>query len=395
VQTIVKEVLNRGRHGAYRMCRRCVMDTSDANIQFDAAGVCNHCRRFDFATGRRTSSKEFTRRQLESVKREISGAGAEHNCVIGLSGGVDSSYLAYLVVRELGFRPLAVHLDNGWNSRLAVQNIQRIVRKLDIDLITHVIDWEEFKDLQRAYFYASVIDIEVPTDHAINAILYKVAADHGIQYLLMGTNRATEHIMPLGWNFIHKNDLVNLRDIHGRFGKLPLETFPQMGSRKLRHYKRDHKIKRLSPLNWIDYVKADAKEILQTELGWKDYGGKHFESLFTKIYQGHILVEKFGVDKRRAHLATLVISGQISREAALAELETPPYPPGDLEGDLDYLIKKLEFGGGELERIMAMPPKSHMDYATDLETKLRYHVYRRIHPYYQKVIRRIDRVWPG
>jgi N-acetyl sugar amidotransferase len=377
---------------AYRICTRCVMDTTDPDIAFDDAGVCNHCRRYDFATSRRSAGPEAQARALEDLKRRAAadGVGREHDVVIGLSGGVDSSYLAYVTVKLLGLRPIAVHLDNGWNSKLAVKNIQQIVRKLDIDLVTHVIDWEEFKDLQRAYFKAGVIDIEATTDHAIRAILYRTAAERGIKHILFGTNTATEQILPQAWRF-YKNDLVNLRAIHARFGEVPLRTFPQLGGRRLRELTR-RGIESHSPLDMVRYVKREAEETLKRELGWTAYGGKHYESQFTKIYQGYILPTKFGVDKRRCHLATLVNSGQVTRDEALAELATPPVPPGELARDLEYVTKKLGFTADELAAIMAAPPRSHLDYPTDLETKYRYHVFPRIHPLYQRVRRRLDRL---
>lgn len=379
-----------------QVCTRCVMDTSDPDITFDADGLCNHCHKCDLAAERTDEQPAVKARLLEVMTARVreAGIGREHDCVIGLSGGVDSSYLAYVVKHQLGLRPLAVHLDNGWNSKAAVRNIQKIVSKLDIDLITHVIDWEEFRDLQRAYLKASVIDVEALSDHAIRAVIYQIANHRGIKHILFGDNNATERILPIRWGF-NFNDLINLRDIHDRFGAVPLRTFPQLGAARLRRYTwRDGHVAS-SPLNWIEYVRDDAKALLIRELGWTDYGAKHTESLFTKFFQGYLLPEKFGVDKRRAHLSTLINSGQITREQAVEELARPIYPPDELEPDLDYVAKKLGFSRNELAAIVATPPRSHFDFATDVESKLHFLVYPRIKPVYRELRRRVERVLPA
>jgi len=370
------------------------MDTSDPAIKFDAAGLCNHCIKCDLAAERDPSPEGKQALLARAVARvRDAGAGLEHDCVIGLSGGVDSSYLAY-VVKELGLRPLAVHLDNGWNSKAAVKNIQKIVQKLDIDLITHVIDWEEFKDLQRAYLLASVIDTEVISDHAIRAVVFRVASERRIKHILFGDNVATERILPIHWGFNY-NDLANLRDIHRRHGTVPLRTFPTMGPLRLRRYLWREGITPLAPLNWVPYVRADAKARLIRELGWIDYGAKHTESLITKFFQAYLLVEKFGIDKRRAHLSTLINDGQITRADALAELAKPAYAPAELEPDLDYVAKKLGFTRAELAAIVAAPPRSHFDYATDVESKLHFLVYPTIKPIYRQLRRRVEHVLRG
>jgi N-acetyl sugar amidotransferase len=377
-----------------RQCTRCVMDTSDPTIAFDARGVCSHCRRAELEAERPAARPEVQARLLDDLLRRVreDGRGREYDCVIGLSGGADSSWLAYLVKRQFGLRPLAVHLDNGWNSEIAARNIQKLVRKLDIDLVTHVVEWEEFRDLQRAYLQASVIDIEGLTDHAIQALLYRTADEHRIPHILLGGNRATELILPIWWGF-SIYDATHIRDLHGRFGQVPLKTFPLLGTRKLREYVR-RGISMANPLDWVPYVKAEAKATLTRELGWADYGGKHAESLFTKFYQGYILVEKFKVDKRRAHLSSLIASGQITRQEALEELARPPYPPAELQHDLPYVVKKLGFTAEEFARIMATPPRSHFEYATETQSKLLYLVYPRIKPWYRELRRVVERALP-
>jgi N-acetyl sugar amidotransferase len=355
----------------YKICSKCVMDTSDKQIKFDARGVCNHCKDYSTVLNKQLISgdelkEEFTR-LAEKIKME--GKGKEYDCVIGLSGGVDSSYLAYVLVKAYGLRPLAVHLDNGWDSKLAVKNIQNIVSSLDVDLYTHVINWEEFRDIQIAYFKASVLDIEAITDHAISAILYSAADTNNIKYILMGTNRATERILPKSWAF-NKNDLINLRSIHKEYGKIKLKTFPQMGFNKLRHYRTVKKISNLGPLDYLSYNKDEAKNEIQKKLKWEDYGAKHHESVFTRFYQGYILPKKFGIDKRRAHLSSLINCGQMIREEALEELKRPVYPLEMQNEDYLYVIKKLGFSKEDFERIMKMPVRSHFDFPTDIWSKI-------------------------
>lgn len=361
------------------------MDATDPRIRFDADGVCSHCREYAHKVVDTAPTREEAHSILASYAERVREAGRqdEYDCVIGLSGGTDSSYLAYVVAKELELRPLAVHLDNGWDSKLAVRNIHGIVRKLNIDLHTHVIDWEEFKDLQLAYLKASVIDIEVLTDHAINAILYRVAHENGIKFVLYGTNRVTEQILPLAWKF-NKNDLKNIRAIHDTFGTVPMKTFPQMGRKRLRFYERSG-IERFSPLNYMQYEKSVAQRILAEELRWADYGTKHGESVFTRFYQGYILPKKFGVDKRKAHFSTLINSGQMTRGDALKELEHPPYDPSQQKDDYDYVVRKLGLEAASFERIMAQPVRSHFDFPTDIRSKLNYALYPVIYPWYQRI----------
>ena len=355
----------------YKICSKCVMDTSDKQIRFDVRGVCNHCKDYFAVLNEQLVSgdelkKEFGR-LAEKIKME--GQGKEYDCVIGLSGGVDSSYLAYVLVKTYGLKPLAVHLDNGWNSKLAVKNIHNIVSSLDIDLLTHVINWEEFRDMQIAYFKASVLDIEAITDHAISAILYSTADKNDIKYILMGTNRATERILPKSWAF-NKNDLINLRSIHKKYGKIKLKTFPQMGFSRLMYYRSVKKIRNVGPLDYLSYNKDEAKKEIQKNLKWEDYGAKHHESVFTRFYQGYILPKKFGVDKRRAHLSSLINCGQMKREEALEELKKPAYPLEMQNEDYLYVIKKLGFSKEDFERIMESPVRSHFDFPTDIWSKI-------------------------
>lgn len=342
----------------YRICSNCVMDTSDPDITFDAAGVCNHCLAYDEQIRTRTISGEAGRRHAEKLAAEIrrAGAGQKYDCLIGVSGGVDSSFVAYKV-KELGLRPLAVHLDNGWDSELAVKNIENLLNILEIDLYTEVLDWEEFKDLQLAFLKASTPDSEIPTDHAVFATLYKIARKMGIKYVLSGVNTRTETHLPSSWSQGHF-DWRYIKSVHAQFGTGKLRTFPHLTFFQGRRFAAAL----VDILNYLDYVKRDAMRVLQEELGWKYYGGKHYESIYTRFYQGYMLPTKFGYDKRRSHLSSLVCSGEIGREEALRELENETYPLDMQRADREYVVKKLGVTDAELESIMAAPKKSFWDY---------------------------------
>lgn len=344
----------------YQICTECVMDTSDPNITFDSTGVCTHTRRYKKRMDSLVKINRYNKENLALIIADIKNTGKDekYDCLIGLSGGIDSSYMLYQA-HQLGLRPLCVHLDNGWNSKIAVKNIEKMVRKFKFDLYTHVIDWEEFKDLQRAFFKASVVDIEMLTDHAIVAFSYGLAIEKNIKHVLIGSNMATENTMPYAWTHI-KHDLLNILDIHNKFGKIPLKTFPCMDG--LHYEKYMSEIVTFDILNYVDYQKDEAKKILMESCGWRDYGNKHEESLFTKIYQNYILPEKFGIDKRRAHYSSMIHSGLVTREEALAELQKPLYEDAALRSDKEYLMKKWDFDAEEFESIMKEKPKKHTDY---------------------------------
>lgn len=358
----------------YRICTNCILDTiDDPNIHFDEEGVCNYCREYKqlFAQNKSLQGEERDKKlkELVSVIREA-GEGKKYDCVIGLSGGVDSTYLAYFV-KQQGLRPLAIHYDNGWNTELAVKNIENIVSRLGIDLLTYVNDWEEFADLQRSFFKASVIDIELLTDHAISAILFKTARQLNVKHIIMGSNISTESILPPHW-YHWKQDALNITSIHRIFGKRKLRTFPLLGFFELQYYQRVLKIKTVSLLNYTDYIKEDAKRLITEKLDWRDYGGKHHESLFTRFFQSYILPVKFNVDKRKAHLSSLICSGQITREEALLELKKDIYDKDLLRHDKEYVLKKLDLTEDEFTRIMKMPVKQHTDYPSYLTKHYKY-----------------------
>ena len=344
----------------YQICRRCVMDTTDPEIQFDEKGVCNHCKNYDELSQKFVFRGKDAEEKLNKIITEIktSGEKNEYNCIIGVSGGVDSSFVAYKV-KELGLRPLAVHLDNGWDSELAVKNIELLLRELDIDLYTHVIDWEEFKDLQLSFLRASTPDSEIPSDHAINALLHQIAEKNRIKYIVWGCNIKTESHLPRAWSQGHL-DWKYIESVHKKFGHVPLKTFPHMDLITYHYFLMKHKS--INLLNHLDYSKKDAIKTLETELDWRYYGGKHFESIYTRFYQGYILPRKFGYDKRKTHLSSLICSGEISRETALEELKQDPYPQKLQDEDRMYVIKKFGLTEQEFEEIMNLPQKKYEDF---------------------------------
>lgn len=350
-----------------RVCARCVMDETDTDITFNADGVCSHCVEFETLQRHRLKlGAEGERLLAEHVARiKHAGRGKPYDCIIGLSGGVDSSFVALRVV-ELGLRPLAVHVDTGWNSELAVGNIQRIVEKLRLDLQTFVIDWDEMRDLQLAFFRAGVANCDVPQDHAFVAVLYRTAAKHGIRSLISGHNLATEAVLPESWGYT-SIDRRHLLAIHKAHGTRPLRRFPTYSLFEYTFWWPYVRGLKLFPI--LDYGplydKATAKARLSSELEWRDYGGKHHESRFTKFFQSYYLPHKFGFDKRKAHLSSLIVAGQMSRSDALRELEKPPYDPASIEGDLEFVAKKLAVRPDEFRRIIESPARTYLDYPSN------------------------------
>lgn len=351
-----------------QVCTRCVMDTTDPDISFDEHGVCNHCLYFEKVLKNHWLPNEAGIKKLngiiETIKHE--GKKAPYDCVIGLSGGIDSTYLAYILKKlypEL--RMLAIHIDGGWNSELAVHNIENIVRILKIDLYTGVVPWDEMRDLQLAYFKSQLANQDVPQDHAFFATLYHVAMKHHIKYFLSGGNLATESILPFAWGY-DAMDATQLKAVHQRYGNLTLKHYQTVSffKRKI-YYPYIKGFKIIRPLDMLSYHKEEAKEIIQKELGWKDYGAKHCESRFTKFFQSYWLPKKFGFDKRKAHLSSLIVSGQMRREDALFELEKPSYNEKEIENDKFFIAKKLGIHIDEFEEIMQQPNKHFTDYPSD------------------------------
>jgi N-acetyl sugar amidotransferase len=340
------------------------MDSTNPQIVFDAYGVCNCCTDavarmpFEWFPG------DEGRRRLGSMAERLraAGRGKPYDAMIGLSGGVDSAYLAHLLRTEFDLRLLAVHVDGGWNTEAAVRNIEVLVRALRIDLHTYVVEWEEMRDLQLAFLRASVLNQDIPQDHAFFSTLYRTARAFGIRDFLSGVNFSSECIVPPGWGY-SSMDGRHVRGVHARSGQGRLETFPVMGALEylwMTRVRRQLTIHR--PLNFVDYDKTQAKALLMARYGYKDYGGKHSESRFTKFYQDIYLPMRYGFDKRRLHLSSLIVSGQITRQEALAELSTPICEPDQARHELKFVAKKLRISVDELGTLMAQPPVEHEQY---------------------------------
>lgn len=345
----------------YRQCTRCVMDTTDPDIEFNGDGMCSHCRQYNDNVYIRTINNNHNERLLKLVNKiKKTGRGKEYDCIIGVSGGVDSTYVAYKC-KELGLNPLAVHFDNGWDSELAIKNIENVLNKLEIDLYTYVVNWEEFKDLQLSFLKASTSDSEIPTDHAIYALLMKTASKRGIKYVISGMSYQTESIMPISWSYGH-SDWKYIKNIHKIFGNMKLRTFPRYTLFYLFYIAFIRRIKFVSLLNYFEYDKEEAMKILVNSLNWKNYGGKHQESIYTRFFQAYILPVKFNIDKRKAHLSNLINSGQISRDEALENLREYPFSNQEVLEDKKYVIKKLGLTEEIFEEIMSLPQKSFYHY---------------------------------
>ena len=353
----------------YQICTNCVMDTSDSNITFDDQGVCDHCNGFRTHVAPKWHPNETGRQMFASTVEEIrqSGKGKEFDCIIGLSGGLDSSYLLHLVVTEFQLRPLVFHVDGGWNTDIAVNNIQVMVEKLGLELFTEVINWEEMKDFQLAFFKSGVPHIDIPQDHAFVATLYQFANKHNIKYILNGGNISTECVRnPLEFLY-YGTDMRQIRDIQNRFCTIDLKTYPFSDILFHKVYLRYLRgLKVVKPLDWMPYTKAMARETLSREYGWMPYPQKHFESRFTKFYEGYWLPERFGFDTRRVQFSSLILTGQMTREDALAQLERPAYDPETIAHEFDYIAKKLGITSDELRGYFEMPLKSYRDYNNSL-----------------------------
>lgn len=350
---------------AYQICARCVMDTSDPEIIFNDQGVCDHCIEFERFVQPRWHTDGRGRRELERQIVEIKQAGKRHDfdCILGLSGGVDSSYMLHMAVKEFGLRPLVFHVDGGWNSELAVHNINVMIDKLGLDLYTEVINWVEMRDFQLAWFKSGVPHIDIPQDHAFIATLYNFAAKHGIRYILNGGNISTECVRyPLEY-YYYGTDMFQIHDIILRFGTVPMKTYPFSSIFRhkiyLRYFRRLRVVK---ALNYMPYNKEAALKLLEAEYGWKPYPQKHFESRFTRFFEGYWLPERFGFDVRRVQFSSLILTGQMTREEALKKLESPSYDPIMIQQDFNYVATKLGIAPDELKGYLTMPKKFYWDY---------------------------------
>lgn len=352
-------------HPAYKQCVRCVMDTSDTEIVFDEQGYCNHCTAYFERTKKNIYQGEISDKALHQIITSIKKQGkrSKFDCVLGISGGIDSCYAAYICAQH-GLRVLAVHMDNGWNSEAAVKNIKYVVGKLGIDYESYVLDWEEFKDLQLSFLKASVPEAETPTDIAIPAVLHKIASKYNCKYIISGGNYATEGILPKSWHYDAK-DVTYLKAIQKQFGTKKLRVFPDFGYKKEIYYKFIRGIKIIYLLNYVPFSKSMAMDVLEKELGWKYYGGKHYESKYTGFLQSYILPTKFNIDYRRATFSTQICAGDMTRERALEELKRLSYNPDTVEVEIDYWAKKFGISRAEFDTILALPPKTYKDYPND------------------------------
>lgn len=362
-----------------KICNRCVMDTSDPQIVFDEKGNCNHCNDYFENISQKIYKGEQSDRELEILVNKIknSSKNNDYDCVIGLSGGVDSCYAAYNI-HKLGLRAVAVHLDNGWNSEIAEHNIMKLIEFTGFKLEKFVLDEKEFKDLQIAFLKSSISDLEIPTDTAIPAVLHLIADKYKVKFIVSGGNFATEGILPKAWGYNAKDDKL-LNSIQKKFGTLKLTNFPSFGYRKEIYYKFIKKISFVYLLNYIPYSKTEARKILEQEIGWKYYGGKHYESVYTGFLQYYILPEKFGIDYRKATFSTMICSGQLSREEALEKLKEKPYTEEKILSDKKIISEKFNISIEELDRLINLPPKSYKDYQNSEKfLNLLYSIYRKL-----------------
>ncbi|WP_418637375.1 N-acetyl sugar amidotransferase [Winogradskyella sp.] len=349
----------------YQICTNCVMDTSDSRIKFDENGVCDHCLDFEVNVKPNWFPNEEGKKRLKSVVERIKkdGEGRDFDCILGMSGGVDSSYMLHLAVKELGLRPLVFHVDGGWNSELAVNNIQVMIDKLGLDLFTEVINWEEMKDFQLAFFKSGVPHIDIPQDHAFIATLYNFADKHNIKYILNGSNISTECVRnPMEWLY-YGTDMAQINDIRKKFGTIKMESYPFSPILRHKFYlKYIRKINVVKPLDNLNYIKEDALKLLAEEYGWKPYPQKHFESRFTKFFEGYWLPERFGIDTRRVQFSSLILTKQLSREESLEKLKKPAYNPSTIDDEFNYIATKLGITSDELKSYFTMPKKYYWDY---------------------------------
>ena len=357
----IRKIIRRGDPG-YRQCVRCIMDTTDPWIEFQENGECSHCAEYDrFRTfWNPEGDREELEQLMDTIRRD--GKGYDYDAIMGLSGGVDSSYVAH-VAKEFDLRVLVIHVDTGWNSELAVKNIENIVTKYKFDLVTDVVDWEAMRDLQLAFFKAAVPNQDIPQDHAINAGFFNFAAKNKVKWSLSGSNFSCESILPQSWGY-DSQDIKHIRAISDQFGSpKTFKKFPKMS-----YFKHDvmHRVfSRLQvgrPLNLIPYQKEEAMSTLTKEVGWQYYGGKHYESRFTKFFQGWYLPHRFGFDKRLAHLSSIVLSGQMTRDAALQEFDKGHLTDEDVRLEHDYMARKLGLSDTEFEELMQRPLCQHTDY---------------------------------
>ena len=347
------------------ICSRCVMDTSDALLTFNNNNICDYCLNFEkniLPTWKKNLENVDNLEKI-SFKIKQDTKGHNYNCIIGISGGVDSSFVAYVAKEIMGLNPLLFHVDAGWNSSLSVSNIEKLIEHLDLDLHTEVVDWDEMRDLQLAFFKSGVPHLDTPQDHAFFAGLYNFAKKHKFKYILTGANLSTESIRePLEWHY-HATDLKFLLDVHNKFGNKKLNKFPLTDIFKYKiYYRFINNIKIVKPLNYINYIKNDAVKFLQSRYNWNKYPYKHYESRFTSFYEGYWLINRFGFDKRKAHFSSLISSNQMSRADALSLILNPPFDHSHIFNEFEFVASKLDISVDELKKYLSLPKKNFKDY---------------------------------
>jgi len=352
-----------------KICNNCVMDISDPKISFDVRGVCDYCNNYHTNILPNWHPNDHGEKLIEPVINKIKewGSNKSHDCLIGVSGGADSSYLVYIAKEKFGLNPLLFHVDAGWNSQISVNNVARIIDGLGLDLYTEVINWKEMQDLQLSFFKAQVPHLDAPQDHVFFASLYNFAVKNEFKYILTGQNHSTECIRePLEWIY-HASDLRQLRDIHRKFGTVPLNTYPTADIFKYKvYYRIINGLKVIKPLNFVPYNKNMAMQELEDKFGFIPYPHKHYESRFTRFFEGFWLPVKFGYDKRRTHFSSLILTNQMTREEALMELSKPAYDEDEMKQDFEFIAKKLNLNVDELRKLMEGENKTYRDYKNNM-----------------------------
>lgn len=354
----------------YQLCSNCIMDTTDTSITFNSDGICDYCINFEknikSVLNNHQKKNKILVNKLEEIKK--SKKSSKYDCIIGISGGIDSCYLAFILKEVYQLEPLVLHVDTGWNSKESVNNIEKIVDGLNLDLFTKVINWREMKDLQLSFFKAQHPNLDIPQDHAIFASLYNFAIENKIKYILTGGNLATECLRePLEWAY-HASDVKHIKWIHKKFGTEKLKNFPLCDIFVYKiFYRFFYGLKVFQPLNYIEYNKSEAIKLLEKNFGWEKYSHKHFESRFTKFYEGFWLLKKFGYDKRKAHFSSLILTGQMKREEALVKIKNQPYDDDEAKKLFDYVCEKLEVSPEYLKLLMSKPNKSFKDYKSNYQ----------------------------
>ena len=350
----------------YQICKRCVMDTTDMDITFDENGHCNHCTQAIAINEFNQKKNERSQEKLDLVLNNIKAKGKnqKYDCLVGISGGVDSCYIAYLC-KTNGLKPLLVHMDNGWDTEISVKNIKNIARKLDLDYVSYVLDWQEFKEIQLGFLKSSIVDLEYPTDMAISASLNKIAVKYGIHYMISGCNNSSESILPLTWGYHVKRDMKIYRHIVNKFSKLAIKKVPVSGLLNEFYVKFIKNIRTIYLLNYIDYDKDEAKKLLITQFQWEEYGGKHHESKITAFWQSYAMPVKYNMDYRKATLSSQIAAGITSREDAIEQLKTLSYNPATVEADKEFVAKKYNITVNELNSYLDLPPKTYKDFPNE------------------------------